>query len=404
MMEMFGSGAMSYVAENVPLWSVTIWDKRFTGVDKAWQPQIRKYKHLLASELDSLNFGGDVAIVFTGKEEGSTTVELAGDALCEGEIVSIPWGGTPSVKYCKGKFVTGDNRIATSRIPDELLNKYLYYFMKGRLGEIGSYYRGAGLKHPSMKSVLAMRISYPSVEEQLRIISQFEMLEDVIDACRKQLSKLDDLVKSRFVEMFEGSDYPTVRLGEGVSRMHIGPFGSALKNDCFCSDSEADCVVYEQKHAIRNQFDGDYRFVNAKKHAELARFEVGPGDFIVSCRGTIGKVAEIPEGAPRGIIHPSLMVISADRTKFDSGYFRQLLENVLAELEAKAKGNCVKMAVRASELALIEVTLPPLAAQEEYLRFVTQVDKTKSAVQQSIDKLQMLYDSLAQEYFGGGRQ
>ena len=160
---------MNYVVQNAPLWSVTIWDKNFSGVDKDWQKKTIKYKYLLSDELDRINKGGDVRLLYTGKDIGFTTERLAGDALCEGEIVSIPWGGTPSVKYYKGKFVTGDNRIATSSRPDELLNKYLYYLLRGRLNEIASYYRGAGLKHPAMKDILKMDISYPAVSEQLKI-------------------------------------------------------------------------------------------------------------------------------------------------------------------------------------------------------------------------------------------
>lgn len=124
---------MTFTVDNVPLWSVTIWDKSFNGIDRAWQPKTIRYKYLLSDELNRINVGGDVRLLYTGQDIGYTTEELAGEALCEGEIVSIPWGGTPSVKYYKGKFVTGDNRIATSSKPNELLNKYLYYFMKGHL-------------------------------------------------------------------------------------------------------------------------------------------------------------------------------------------------------------------------------------------------------------------------------
>ena len=88
---------MNYVVQNAPLWSVTIWDKNFSGVDKDWQKKTIKYKYLLSDELDRINKGGDVRLLYTGKDIGFTTERLAGDALCEGEIVSIPWGGTPSV-------------------------------------------------------------------------------------------------------------------------------------------------------------------------------------------------------------------------------------------------------------------------------------------------------------------
>lgn len=194
---------MEYIAKNVPLWQVTIWDKNYNNVDKEWQPKTIKYKYLLSDELDALRTeNGDVRILYTGKDIGYTTEELAGDSMSEGEIVSIPWGGIPTVKYYKGKFVTGDNRIATSNDVTKLTNRYLYYFMKGNIHEIASYYRGASLKHPCMKDVLKMTISYPSVQEQEKICGQFDVLEQVIEARKQELSLLDDLIKARFVELF----------------------------------------------------------------------------------------------------------------------------------------------------------------------------------------------------------
>lgn len=108
------------------MWQVTTWDKKFQGVDKSMQPQVMSYKYLLAKDLFALAKPfGDVKLLSTGTQEGWTTEELAGSFLSEGEVVTIPWGKSPGaqnpVKYYKGKFVTGDNRIATST-DTEILN------------------------------------------------------------------------------------------------------------------------------------------------------------------------------------------------------------------------------------------------------------------------------------------
>ena len=126
--------------ERVPLWSVTIWDKKFNSVDKNKQLQVKKYPYLLASQLFSLEKeDGDVFLLSTGEKTGWTTEEIAGEYLCEGEVVTIPWGKSRPVaeviKYYKGKFVTVDNRIATSSDDNKLLNKYLYYWLTSQ-GEL----------------------------------------------------------------------------------------------------------------------------------------------------------------------------------------------------------------------------------------------------------------------------
>lgn len=115
--------------EQHELWKLTIWDKKFNEVDKEKQPETRKYRYALADAINLIIIpGGDIKILSTGSLDAYTTKERAGEYLCNGEIVAIPWGGTPNIKYAKGFFVTGDNRIATSNDLDKLNNRYLYWW------------------------------------------------------------------------------------------------------------------------------------------------------------------------------------------------------------------------------------------------------------------------------------
>ncbi|MEG9429428.1 MAG: restriction endonuclease subunit S [Christensenellaceae bacterium] len=160
----------------MPLWTVTIWDKRFNTVSREKQAQVKSYPYLLAADLFALEENsGNVFLLSTGEQTGWTTEEMAGNNLCEGEVVTIPWGKSRPVKevikYYKGKFVTADNRIATSNNVDILSNKYLYYFMQSQGEVIDTFYRGSGIKHPNMGQVLDMLITLPSIEEQERIVN-----------------------------------------------------------------------------------------------------------------------------------------------------------------------------------------------------------------------------------------
>lgn len=159
--------------EKKPLWQLTAWDKHFNGVDKSMQKKVIPYKYYLSEEFNAVEKDdGDVLYIATGVSDKKryTTEELAGDYLAEGEIVCIPWGGTPNVKYHKGKFVTGDNRIATSIDTNILSNKFLYYWMSCNIKDIELLYRGAGIKHPSMKGVLSLQIPLPPLAIQSRIV------------------------------------------------------------------------------------------------------------------------------------------------------------------------------------------------------------------------------------------
>ena len=161
--------------EYVPLWSVTIWDKKFSSVDRKKQPKVKDYPYLLASDLFALQVdNGNVFLLSTGEQTGWTTEELAGENLREGEVVTIPWGKsravTDCIKYYKGKFVTADNRIMTSNNAEKLDNKYLYYWIMSQGKTIDTFYRGSGIKHPDMAKVLDMEMPIPPIEVQREIV------------------------------------------------------------------------------------------------------------------------------------------------------------------------------------------------------------------------------------------
>ena len=172
-----------------PLWSITTWDKRFNAVEKEKQPKVIKYHYYLASELKPLIVdGGNVKLLTTNESDIWTTEELVKNNISEGEIIAIPWGGNPIVQYYKGKFVTADNRIATSNNTKILDNKFLYYFLLSKLDVISSFYRGSGIKHPSMYHVLEMLIPIPSLSVQTEIVRILDALTALTSELTSELT------------------------------------------------------------------------------------------------------------------------------------------------------------------------------------------------------------------------
>lgn len=178
-----------------PIWSLTAWDKKFNGVDKEKQKKVISYKYYLSTDFTKVEKkNGNIKYISTGisGDDRYTTEELAGDYIADGEVVCIPWGGTPNVKYHKGKFVTGDNRIATSLDVNILSNKFLYYWMQSKINVISKFYRGSGIKHPSMKDVLDMNIAVPPLEVQceiVHILDDFTLLSAELSAELKARQK-----------------------------------------------------------------------------------------------------------------------------------------------------------------------------------------------------------------------
>ena len=162
--------------------------------------------------------------------------------------------------------------------------------------------------------------------------------------------------------------------------MFIGPFGSALTNECFVAQEDGYCMVYEQKHAIQKTMDVPTRFVPKKKYLELKRFNIQGGDIIVSCRGTVGEIYAIPDDAPMGIMHPSIMKIRLKKEKYDKKFFVFALEQYMKEHAREANGTSIKMAVSAKTLEKELFILPNLSLQKQFVSFAEQSDKSKFGV------------------------
>jgi len=178
------------MVERRKMWELTTWDKKFNGIDRSMQPDIIKYHYYLANELSELESpNGDVRILYTTDRVAYASSSVVEENISEGEVVAIPWGGNVSIKYYKGRFITADNRIATSNDTSRLSNKFLYYWMLSQKDVIGSFYRGAGIKHPAMKSVLSMEIPLPSLPEQDRIVSILDTFTTSIDNLKQQIEQ-----------------------------------------------------------------------------------------------------------------------------------------------------------------------------------------------------------------------
>ncbi|MFC5077102.1 EcoKI restriction-modification system protein HsdS [Vibrio thalassae] len=150
-----------------------------------------------------------------------------------------------------------------------------------------------------------------------------------------------------------------------------GPFGSALKKAFFVASGYK---VYEQQHAINDDFlRGEY-YVNEKKFEELKAFEVKPFDLIISCSGTVGKVAIAPVNMERGIINQALLKISLNTSALTNEYFKILFPayymktETLSDLQGTAQKNMVSVETLKSE----PFPYPPI---EEQHRIVAKVDE-----------------------------
>jgi len=151
-----------------------------------------------------------------------------------------------------------------------------------------------------------------------------------------------------------------------------GPFGSSIKKAFFVDEGYK---VYEQKNAIYNDFSLGNYYINVEKFNELKKFEVKPYDILISCSGTIGKVATAPKVIQKGILNQALLKISLNTKILLNEYFAILFPaffmrtNTLTNL----KGTAIKNIVSVKILKLLPFPLPPIVEQKRIITKVNQL-------------------------------
>ena len=229
-----------------------------------------------------------------------------------------------------------------------------------------------------------MEIELPTLEEQREIASILDQLDAIIEKRHDELNMIEQLVKSRFIELFgDGNDerFPLKTLPQIVAKdrhtLKRGPFGGALKKDDFV---ESGYLVYEQRHAIHNDFEYEKYYISPKKYQEMSMFKVSPGDLIISCSGvTLGRIAEIPVYAKAGIINQALLKVSLDQSIMRNTFFVHQFrsERIQDILFGFCRGSGIPNFPSMSEVKSVKFICPPIALQEQFAAFVEQTDKSK---------------------------
>ena len=302
-------------------------------------------------------------------------------------------------------FEASTNQACAAFLPNEkVLPEYLYYFLCANK----EYFikDGVGGAQPNISAGYLKKVAFElkSILEQKEIVDILDKVKSIIDNRKQQLQQLDELVKARFVELFGdpktnpfGWEQTTV--GDVCSSIVRGPFGSALKKEFFVETNETTYKVYEQKHAIQKSATIGTYYVTAEKFNELKRFECVAGDILMSCSGTMGELYQLPIGCEKGLINQALCKFTLN-DKILPIVFLTYMKQTIGDLETKGSG--IKNIAAVSYVKAMLINLPPLNIQEQFATFVEQVDKSKFVVQKALDEAQTLFDSLMQEYFGGG--
>jgi type I restriction enzyme S subunit len=183
-----------------------------------------------------------------------------------------------------------------------------------------------------------------------------------------------------------------------------GPFGSAIKKSFFVPSGYK---VYEQQNAISdNALLGKY-YINEEKYQELIGFSVKPGDYIVSCSGTIGRISKLPENCEPGLINQALMKIRLDEELMSSKYFLYLFRSEVFQrrILKGSRGTGMQNLAGIDEIKELIIALPPKAEQEAIVFDIESrlsvCDKIEESISASLQQAEALRQSILKKAFEG---
>ena len=272
--------------------------------------------------------------------------------------------------------------------------EYMKYAFLGGI-DVSSSITGSAQPQITRTTLEVIKVPLPSVEKQKEIVekldsafAEIDLLEDIHSKSNKDLLAIlfdtyrDELLTSAC------ADSSAVEFGE-IGNFVRGPFGGSLKKSIF---KQSGIAVYEQQHAIYDKFDSFRYFVDENKYQEMKRFEVNAKDLIMSCSGTYGKIAVVPEGSPKGIINQALLKITPAkgvRSQFIKHWMQSSLFQV--ELEKGIGGAALQNVPSVAKMKSIKIRLP-----EEKIQIET-IEKLDE-VQAEIEQAKAIQESISNNY------
>ena len=336
--------------------------------------------------------------IVRGFSETYTTEKCDDEYIVQDGDILIGMDGEFNIACWKGGKAYLNQRVCRLIPNNDIDALYLFYFMPKALKAIEDKTPFVTVKHLSAKELNKIIVPIPSLEEQKAISKTLNKIYNLIELRRQQLSKLDELIKSRFVEMF----------GDPVKN-DMGWESKPLNEVCDgIGDGLHGTPVYDD--------DGEYPFINGnnlidgkivitpatnmvseeiyKKHL----IDISTNAVLISINGTLGKLAFY--SGEKVMLGKSACYCNLKQNINKVFVYWVMKNDSFAEfLESSSTKSTIKN-VGLKAMREYKLILPPTEQQNQFATFVEQIDKSKLSIQQSLEKLEALKKSLMQQYFG----
>ena len=279
--------------------------------------------------------------------------------------------------------------------------KFLAEFLKYQ--NLSRFYTGATIPHIYFKDYQNIPLKLPSLQKQKHISAVLDKCTELIVKNKRILEKYDTLIKSRFIEMFGDIStgnykFETRKLGS------VSEVGSSHR--VFTTEFVEQGVPFYRGTEIGMLANGQQPeepfYISEEQYNRLTEHDSKPkiGDLLMPSICNKGQVWMVDTESPFYYKDGRVLSISPNQKIYNSKYLQYFMrEKTIVEYPKLGSGSTFAE-FKIFLLKDIDVLTPPISLQNDFAAFVQQIDKSKFAVQKSLEKAETLYKSLMQEYFG----
>lgn len=338
------------------------------------------------------------------------TTDIEKYTLYEDDLLISLTGNVGRVALLKKEFLPAalNQRVACLRLKDSAQydKSFLYCFLNSDYFENKCIQSAKGVAQKNMSTEWLKEYQIPnlSLVEQKEIAAVLNKISELISARTMQLQKLDELVKSRFVEMFGDSEFNTMQWPtKKLSEICAVSSSKRIYQNELSTEGVPFLRISDLNERIDNAKNVPELFIPINKYNELKENGLVPteGDILVTSRGTLGRCYIVRSEDEFYFQDGMISWLSDLNSQITSVYLSQLfaMSGIQKQIASLQAGSTVAY-LSITMLKKLNIMLPPLDRQEQFAAFVKQTDKSKLAIQQSLEKLETLKKALMQQYFG----
>ena len=333
-------------------------------------------------------------------EEGlnnSSTKMLKRDTILYSIFATLGEVGILKIDACTNQAIAGLSLKEDSNI----LKEYLYYYLKSKKKDVNNLGRGVAQNNINLSLLRKFKIPVIPLRQQKKIIEVLDNVSSTINNYERELALLDELVKARFVEMFgdenNSKGWEIVNI-EDVANVQVGV---VIKPSQYYTDQDRGIKAFRSLN-IGNGYikDDDWVYFSEEGNKKNKKSILSTNDVLVVRSGAPGTACVVTsEYAGSNAI--DVIIAHPNFQKVDSHYLCTYTNMPHGKSQIiEGTGGAAQQHFNVGKYNKLKLMLPPLEYQKQYVKFLKEIDKSRSRIQKSLEASQELFDSLMQEYFG----